>query len=125
MYTQRRGEEGRSIPRNYSGNAFRYPPIGEPIPGVETSYEEKNAAPSSLLPIKEQKETVPECGSDMISAHSPKESKTILRRDGWGSEELLLLGLCFLLFGDGHSSFGRGGGWGDALPYLLFLLFLG
>lgn len=121
MYTQRREEEGRSIPQNYSGNAFRYPPIERPFPGEETVEEEKNKA-SSLVPlVTEREETMPDEQRNATSAHPPKEPWSI----GWGSEELLLLGLCLLLSGDGRASKGRGGGWSEVLPYLLFLLFLG
>lgn len=121
MYTQRREEEGRSIPQNYSGNAFRYPPIERPFPSEESFEEKKNKA-SSLLPlIKEGEETMPDEKRDSALMHPLKESRSI----GWGSEELLLLGLCLLLGGDGRASSGHGGGWGEVLPYLLFLLFLG
>ncbi len=133
MYTQRREDEGRSIPQNYSGNAFRYPPIGEPIPEA-LAKEDKNKA-SSLLPlVKDGGETmqddvqddVQDNVQDVTAEHSIREMRLpIGRREAWGSEELLLLGLCLLLGGDGHSFFRRGGGWGDVMPYLLFLLFFG
>ena len=123
MYTQRHKEEP-SIPQNYSGNAFRYPPIEELISATEKLDGEKNRAPS--LPLLEKEETV-------LNEHEPfsrkiaREEKrsTFGHRDAWGSEELLLLGLCLLLGGDGHAFLKRGDGWNEVLPYLVFLLFFG
>ena len=125
MYTQRRDESGRTIPQNYSGNAFRYPPIGVFGEQAEMQQTEKNkASPVSLtqaendgvMPIYEVKE------NEQTVDDLPR--KSIGRGEGI-NEELLLLGLCLLLSGEGRPKFSRGEGFGDALPYLLMLLLLG
>lgn len=117
MYQQpRMMPSGEPIPKNYSGNAFRYPPIGslsapplsqaeQNVPLAEPEREgvdvEYNSAP---LPVLPQARPAQERGRGGIL-------RTL------ENEEWLLLGVCVLLLGEGSSS--------DLLPYLLLLLFLG
>ena len=114
MYRQMRNTPGgEPIPENYSGNAFRYPPIGslEPMPperepqdsDVPPEHEQPSIPGQALVPSGSAR--VGEGGSAGGLFHSP------------GSEEWLLLGLCLLFWGESSRS--------DLLPYLLLLLFLG
>ena len=120
MYQQRRSMPGgESIPENYSGNAFRYPPIGslggtppeegEPTPSAEEAREQEARRPLAVVPLER---TEPREGSGGF-----------LRL--LGSEEWLLLGLCLLLMGEGGPRIGGEGQKNDLLPYLLLLLFCG
>ena len=121
MYQQRRSmPSGEPIPENYSGNAFRYPPIGSL--GV-TPPDEALASPLT----EETRE--PEVRSPV--AIVPLGREEVRREDGGGilrllgSEEWLLLGLCLLLMGEGGPRIGGEGQKNDLLPYLLLLLFCG
>jgi hypothetical protein len=125
MYTQRRDEAGRTIPQNYSGNAFRYPPIGVYGEQAELQQTEKNKASPVSLPQEENDRVMP-----IYEVKEKEQTVNDLPRNAIGhgegiSEELLLLGLCLLLGGDGRPKFSRGEGFGDVFPYLLMLLFLG
>ncbi len=112
MYTQRRSADGSaSIPQNYSGNAFRYPPIGEVPENVKPTHTEKESIEIAISP--------PETSVTPVSA-----GRLQLGGFSLGTEELLLLGLCCLLiFGEGDG----GNPWlqSGILPYLLLLLFCG
>jgi hypothetical protein len=120
MYQQPRcAPGGAPIPENYSGNAFRYPPIGslDPPPASDeaepTVVEEdvrRESPPVSVVPIARQDK----------EAHVGGGLLRML-----GSEEWLLLGLCLLLMGDGGPRLGGIGQKNDLLPYLLLLLFCG
>ena len=120
MYTQRPvTQKGVTIPQNYAGNAFRYPPIGglaqAPLEEHEESVEE--AAPR-----------VPEGSGQGMTAVGMDEKKTALTpqigRRG-GEEDVLLLGILVLLLGDGGFGFGGDKARGDVLLYLLLLLVCG
>ena len=118
MYTQRSVPPAEvNIPQNYAGNAFRYPPIGGLTP-AESPPEEHRAM--------EQEETVLETTEEAREAYA--EERGALRlpiRFGHhaGEEDLLLLGILFLLAGDGV--IGREGEKSrpDLLLYLLLLFF--
>ena len=114
MYPQMRNTpSGEPIPENYSGNAFRYPPIGslQPMPPPQIE-EEPVPTPGEgderrlpvVIPTPEPN-SAGSGGTFGWLAHSP------------GSEEWLLLGLCLLLMGETGKN--------ELLPYLLLLLFLG
>lgn len=126
MYTQRRTPpEAGGIPQNYSGNAFRYPPIG--ALGQDNTHDVSQDAPPFGEAVPEQRQ---ENYPVAIEAHPVKSEGqpgflSLLGGHGIGNEELLLLGLCLLLSGDGGGLFGGRGGKGDVVPYLLLLLFLG
>ncbi len=122
MYTQRPvPPDGMSIPQNYGGNAFRYPPIG----GLE------EATP----PNEEQ----PPLGEEPLDEHEPAAIETeetcdtkekaprpdLLFGHHRGEEDLLLIGLFLLLAGDGVIGRGREKRQGDILLYLLLLFFSG
>ena len=126
MYTQRRTPpEAGGIPQNYSGNAFRYPPIGT-LGQQDVSKASSHAPPLDEAVPEQRQENYPVA----IEAHPVKSEDrsgflSLLGGHGIGNEELLLLGLCLLLSGDGGGLFGGRGGKGDVVPYLLLLLFLG
>jgi hypothetical protein len=125
MYQQpRTAPGGAPIPENYSGNAFRYPPIGSlgtPVPDdpelpplEESDRHEEEGLPMSVVPIERQEKQRPigeEGGGGLLRM--------------LGSEEWLLLGLCLLLMGEGGPRLGGVGQKNDLLPYLLLLLFCG
>ena len=122
MYTQHRPEDGRILPQNYSGNAFRYPPIGKEE--TEELWQEKqNKASPPALTQQPDRRMMPIYEDD---AQKPEPVGGLgTERSGGMSEELLLLGLCLLVSGEGKARFSLSGGWGDAFPYLLLLLLLG
>ena len=125
MYTQRRDDAERTIPQNYSGNAFRYPPIG--VYGAEGGVQQagQNKASPVSLTRQENDRVMPIYDvEEKEKTMQDLPSNVTMRKEGM-SEELLLLGLCLLLSGEGRPKFFRGEGLGDALPYLLMLLFLG
>lgn len=126
MYAQ--NPRGTNLPRNYSGNAFRYPPIrteGEPLVGEPPDntllYDEPLTSETP-----EQKTTPPPDGSgDTVEreqtghgeAASSRLSLAPFGGRGLGSEELLLLGMLLLLNG--------GEGQSELMMCLLMLLFCG
>ena len=123
MYTQRPiPPGGMSIPQNYGGNAFRYPPIGgleEAAPAAEEElhcHEEPIVAQEPMV-IEEEKET---CGTN---EKAPRSALLFGRHRG--EEELLLIGLFLLLAGDGVIGGGHEKPQGDILLYLLLLFFCG
>lgn len=122
MYTQHRPKEGRILPQNYSGNAFRYPPIGGDE-REELWHEEQNKASPPALTQQPDKGVMPIYEDDAQKPESRREYGA--ERSGGMGEELLLLGLCLLVSGEGKTRFSLNGGWGDAFPYLLLLLLLG
>ena len=119
----------QDIPSNYSGNAFRYPPIGSLV-GQDTHQEGQGGQ------VEEQPRQGEGEEQRTVAAvvHLPDEKDTRERQAsaqasvlpffgegrGFGSEELLLIGLILLLSGGGHAWQGS-----DVLPYLLLLLILG
>ena len=118
MYAQ--NPRGASLPRNYSGNAFRYPPIHtDALPNDSMSVEEERretAVNEQTTVSSEAKEPTcsdqdERCG-ERSGLHLPLP---FLARRGLGSEELLLLGLLLLL--------GGGEGQSDVMMCLLILLF--
>ena len=131
MYAQhRRQAEGMSaVPRNYSGNAFRYPPptpfspLVREAPSAES--ELSSDAPTQAVDDRiddtrvVQTEERPE---DSVRSEREREEHSLLSGllpHGIGSEELLLLGLLFLLSGEKENA-------RQDLPiYLLLLLFCG
>jgi hypothetical protein len=124
MYQQSKMTPGGApIPDNYSGNAFRYPPIGSlgsapideetPLSVGELGREEEKAP---LLPVEPLRQT--ERGHDAGGFGGG-----VLRL--LGSEEWRLLGLCLLLMGEDGSRLGGTGQKNDLLPYLLLLLLCG
>lgn len=126
MYTQRRTPpEVGGIPQNYSGNAFRYPPIG--ALGQESVSDVTSDAPPPQEAVPEQRQENYPVAFESHAARPEDRSGflSLLGGHGIGNEELLLLGLCLLLAGDGGGLFGTRGGKGDVVPYLLLLLFLG
>lgn len=124
MYTQRHTmPDGASIPQNYSGNAFRYPPIG-------SLANQEAEPPASLMADEAEEKDFSEISCPIALGEHPREESarlgaSLLGGLGLGHEELLLLGLCLLLSSDGGSLFSRTAHVGDVLPYLLLLLFLG
>ncbi len=126
MYTQRRPlPEGGAIPQNYSGNAFRYPPIGALGQEAEIDQEPPKVSSFEQDACEEPKERSPvllEAPVPQLSNHTGRSS--LLGEHGIGSEELLLLGLCLLLSGNG-GLFSSAREKGDVVPYLLLLLILG
>ena len=125
MYAQHRGPS--DIPRNYSGNAFRYPPIGQ-IPIREEDARqpdppEVNEPASGDMPpcpLPTPALPPPEPRKD----EAPPAHRTLISGIGqlFGNEELLLIGLFLLL--SGHADEGERQG-NDLLFYLLLLLFCG
>jgi hypothetical protein len=125
MYTQRHTmPDGASIPKNYSGNAFRYPPIG-------SLANQEAEPPTSPMADEAREKDLGEISCPIALGEHPREESarlgafSLLGGLGLGHEELLLLGLCLLLSSDGGSLFSRTAHVGDVLPYLLLLLFLG
>ena len=125
MYAQHRGPS--AIPQNYSGNAFRYPPIGQ-LPIEEREQENMNAAgadkpasgdmPPRPLPTPALLPTEPMGGG------APPPRHGLISGIGQlvGNEELLLIGLFLLLSGQTDK---REAGGSDLLLYLLLLFFCG
>ena len=119
MYTQRPvTQKGVTIPQNYAGNAFRYPPIG-------------GLAQAPLEEHEESVEAAPRVSDGLgqgMTAVGMDEKKTALTpqigRRG-GEEDVLLLGILALLLGDGGFGFGGDKARGDVLLYLLLLLVCG
>ncbi len=141
MYAQ--NPRGTSLPRNYSGNAFRYPPVrteGEPLIGGTASEQalageaRSEEPPQERLPDttalgtegEEPKATPPaeggEGGTEGAEAEreappAPRSALSGLGGRGLGSEDLLLLGMLLLL--------GGGEGQSELMMCLLMLLFCG
>ena len=120
MYTQRPvTQKGVTIPQNYAGNAFRYPPIG----GLGQEPLDEREAPSELSESR-----VSDGSGQEMTALGTDEKKTapvpLIGRRG-GEEDVLLLGILVLLLGDGGFGFGGDKGRGDVLLYLLLLLVCG
>jgi hypothetical protein len=120
MYTQRPVmQKGVTIPQNYAGNAFRYPPIG----GLtQAPLEEREA------PVEQPEPCVSDRVGQEMTALGTDEKKTALTPlsgHRGGEEDLLLLGILALLLGDGSLGFGGDKTRGDVLFYLLLLLVCG
>ncbi len=129
MYAQHRSTA--NIPKNYSGNAFRYPPI-EALTDQDGRQTE-TVPPSPADPPREQAQpsTLPE---QTLSAPSPAHrtpddvpyggGHELLRgiTQAFGNEELLLIGLFLLLSGHKEEHDGQRS---DLLFYLLLLFFCG
>ena len=120
MYTQRSvTQKGVTIPQNYAGNAFRYPPIGGLAQAPLEEHEDS---------VEEAASRVPEGSEQGMTAVGMDEKKTALTpqigRRG-GEEDVLLLGILALLLGDGGFGFGGDKARGDVLLYLLLLLVCG
>lgn len=115
MYAQ--NPHGTDLPRNYSGNAFRYPPIrteGEPLVGQGAAEETTRAEETQEKPVVEETSAVEGRDGEASARHL---SLPLFGERGIGSEELLLLGLLLLL--------GGGEGQKDLMMCLLLLLFCG
>ena len=114
MYAQ--NPRGTDLPRNYSGNAFRYPPIrteSEPLVEqvtVETPTGEEEARETQPA---EAASAVAQSGDETLTRHL---SLPLFGGRGIGSEELLLLGMLLLLGGEGQN---------ELMMCLLLLLFCG
>lgn len=123
MYAQHRGPSG--IPQNYSGNAFRYPPIGQ-FPSEEHEWENRNV-PVSDEPASGDPPPCP-LPTPALPPVEPVKDEPQPARHGlvsglgqlMGNEELLLIGLFLLLSGQTDKDEG-----GNLLFYLLLLLFCG
>ena len=108
MYAQHRGPS--DIPRNYSGNAFRYPPIGQ-IP-IKEEIEQPVRVPDLNEPANSD---MPPCPlptpalppPEPRKDESPPAHRTLISSIGQlvGNEELLLIGLFLLL--SGHADEGE------------------
>jgi hypothetical protein len=114
MYAQ--NPHGTDLPRNYSGNAFRYPPIrtegGPPEGQGEVEAQTREALQEN--PAVEAGSALGERDGETTARHL---SLPLFSGRGIGSEELLLLGLLLLL--------GGGEGQKDLMMCLLLLLFCG
>ena len=136
MYAQ--DPRGARLPRNYGGNAFRYPPIrteGEPL--VEPLIEPPSAEDGAMEAADVGDRTViaeaarkERCSEEQGAPRGGAEEDgdggvrsplhpllPSLGERGIGSEELLLLGMLLLL--------GGGQGRSDLMMCLLVLLFCG
>lgn len=123
MYTQRPiPPGGMSIPQNYGGNAFRYPPIG----GLEEAAPAAEEQPHCREePIVAQEATAMQDGEDACDTKENAPRPALLFGHHRGEEELLLIGLFLLLAGDGVIGGGHEKPQGDILLYLLLLFFCG
>ena len=128
----------QDIPSNYSGNAFRYPPIGSLGHEVASPAEVADRREGSVLdqePVSAAEAVLPlpvsqEAGgtetaeaSERSYARSLPILSALSGGGGIGSEELLLIGLILLLSGGSLRGHDRQGG--DILPYLILLLVCG
>ena len=139
MYAQ--DPRGARLPRNYGGNAFRYPPIRtEEEPLVEPLVE-PHEVPHVVPPLAEERALEEaDVGEQTVIAETAGKERAEEARDaagedgggdvrsvshqllpsfgarGIGSEELLLLGMLLLLGGEGKN---------DLMMCLLILLFCG
>ena len=142
MYAQHRSTA--NIPRNYSGNAFRYPPIGsltnqseEPITAEPTAPAEPPSEPISEPtpePTPEQRHLTVPPNAVLPPSASPIEPPRVSIFDSGGhdllrgitqiigNEELLLIGLFLLLSGHTEENDKQRS---DLLFYLLLLFFCG
>lgn len=124
MYAQHRS--AANIPRNYSGNAFRYPPIGA-LTG-EDRREGEGEHPMPDGPTKEQPNPSIPAEQALVAPASPASEMSgghdLLRgiSQAFGNEELLLIGLFLLLSGNAEKHDGQRS---DLLFYLLLLFFCG
>lgn len=130
MYAQhRRQADGMSaVPRNYSGNAFRYPPptpLSPPVREAASAESEVSDIPIKVADGKADEAEVvqaEERQEDSARSEQDREGHSLLSGllpHGIGNEELLLLGLLFLLSGEKDNA-------RQDLPiYLLLLLFCG
>lgn len=124
MYAQHRS--AANIPRNYSGNAFRYPPIGALT--EEDRREGEGERPMASEPAKEQgyPSIPPEQAlvAPASPASEPSGGHDLFRgiTQAFGNEELLLIGLFLLLSGNAEKNDGQRS---DLLFYLLLLFFCG
>ena len=124
MYTQRLRRE--DIPSNYSGNAFRYPPIGslaqpqgEDAPREASFADDARGQDGQADVLPSETADVPSVTAvpAVSSAVTPPSGLAFLK-NGIGGEELLLIGLLLLLSGGERQAGQR-----DILPYLLALIF--
>ena len=119
MYTQQIRRE--DVPRNYSGNAFRYPPIGGLTEAEGAGKEPFHSDERSPL----SQDLTPLDGGQSRQEKTPSPALPLGGLGGsFGNEEILLVGLVLLLRGGAdEASHSRER---DLLPYLLLmLLFLG
>ncbi len=95
QYTDSRYPKDLSIPGNYSGNAFRKSPLVEDLPKEEPAYQAEYTKEdmSSEAPDGNKKEE-----AAPVSV-SPLLGNSLFRRGGGGLglEELLILGLVFII----------------------------
>ena len=120
MYARHTGASG--VPQNYSGNAFRYPPIGPLVAKEEPP--EQTMHLSDREPSEQPKRPLPAPAAEPVEREVVPAPRGLTQSIGqWlGSEELLLIGLFLLLSGHNDKD---GDGGGDLLFYLLLLLFCG
>lgn len=122
MYTQRPVPlDGMSIPQNYGGNAFRYPPIG----GLEKATPPEEELPSHGEDSVDEHEPMVIANEETCDPQQKALRPAPLLGHHHGEEDLLLIGLFLLLAGDGVIGRGREKPQGDILLYLLLLLFCG
>ena len=115
------------VPKNYSGNAFRYPPIGSLIVSEASHQEEVTSPHEEESPQKEQAQRasnvsiLPELTES--EEHGHRADFSLFGR--WlENEELLLIGLVVLLLGERRGEDERSGmGTGLVLCLLLLLLY--
>ena len=125
MYAQHRSTA--NIPRNYSGNAFRYPPIGSLTDQI---HQERETEPPAIAePPQEEKQSSLPPEQALVTpmpppASAPDSGHDLLRgiTQAFGNEELLLIGLFLLLSGNAEKHDGQRS---DLLFYLLLLFFCG
>ena len=133
MYAQHRSTA--NVPKNYSGNAFRYPPIGgaaEPPEEVNGLNEVLPPTPPAVHgtnrplppPTDDPSPSDPTSERPLPPCVAPSAGYGHLRGalQAIGSEELLLIGLFLLL--SGHAD-GEQTQTSDLLFYLLLLFFCG
>ncbi|MBR0443623.1 MAG: hypothetical protein IIX15_04715 [Clostridia bacterium] len=129
MYAQHRSTA--NIPRNYSGNAFRYPPIGQMPEQPEQTIASERSSPAEPLAKEMQTDALysgtrasPAPVAETVPVSMFGGGHDMLRgiTQGIGNEELLLIGLFILLSGNTQEHEGQRS---DLLFYLLLLFFCG
>lgn len=123
MYTQhsrQRDAAAAAVPRNYSGNAFRYPPPTSIVPsGTAARTDEVETPPKEEHGEAQEREGMTSAVTSDASAEEGGERLHLssLLSHALDNEQLLLVGLLLLLRGEQDM--------GDLPLYLLLLLFLG